>query len=345
VFAAPTRTHRVAVTSARAPFNGCLDGFYNFDGNDANGCEYQCVYTSADDVPDVTPFGPGIGVDANCDGVDGVALQSVFVLPGSSVANPGTMAQPVPTIARAIEIASGSATRRNIIVAAGTYNEAITLPAGINLYGGYTRVNALQWTRAVRTTSPSVVQSTTRFGMNFSSISTVSPSRVQNMVIVAAAASVAGESSYGVRLQNSPGVTIEHSTIQAGAGAAGANGSNGGVGAAGGNGGAGTQGCDGCSGEGFGGGAGSGPCGGSGGAGGRGGHSSSSGSSGRARIWPRWRIGGRRRLRPRERLVCDRVQLRWHRWRRRTGRRCRHRRLRRRGFADWHGRRRRVALR
>ena len=45
------------------------------DQNDANGYEYSCVFVSNGDEPDDS------FQDANCDGIDGIAANAVFVAP------------------------------------------------------------------------------------------------------------------------------------------------------------------------------------------------------------------------------------------------------------------------
>jgi len=65
---------------------------------------------------------PGDGQDSNCDGVDGVAAESIFVAEGGSDSNTGlTPEQPVRTVTRALAIARGGA-RRSILIGVGTYD-------------------------------------------------------------------------------------------------------------------------------------------------------------------------------------------------------------------------------
>ncbi|MBK6534050.1 MAG: hypothetical protein IPF99_32110 [Deltaproteobacteria bacterium] len=65
---------------------------------------------------------PGDGQDSNCDGVDGVAAESIFVAEGGSDSNTGlTPDQPVRTVTRALAIARGGA-RRSILIGVGTYD-------------------------------------------------------------------------------------------------------------------------------------------------------------------------------------------------------------------------------
>lgn len=65
---------------------------------------------------------PGDGQDTNCDGVDGVASESIFVSEGGSDSNTGlTPDQPVRTVTRGLAIARAG-TRRSILIGVGTYD-------------------------------------------------------------------------------------------------------------------------------------------------------------------------------------------------------------------------------
>ncbi len=65
---------------------------------------------------------PGDGQDTNCDGVDGVLGDTIFVAMGGADTNAGTAPdQPVRTVSRALDIARVGA-RRSILVAVGSYD-------------------------------------------------------------------------------------------------------------------------------------------------------------------------------------------------------------------------------
>ena len=90
------------------------------------------------DVPDAG------NTDADCDGVDGDQEVAVFVRPGGDDAGPGTMAQPFATIAHALAVVAADPVRWQVLVAAGTYPESLTLPDGAGLFGQYDAT----WARA-----------------------------------------------------------------------------------------------------------------------------------------------------------------------------------------------------
>ena len=105
------------------------DGFKTEDGdcNDAD----ASINPGANDIPD-SNF-----VDSDCDGIDGKKSTSVFVTTlGTDDATCGNIGAPCHTIGfasdRALELA-----RSRVLVAAGTYGEALTLRQGISIHGGY----------------------------------------------------------------------------------------------------------------------------------------------------------------------------------------------------------------
>ena len=105
----------------------CEEGFHDVNDNPTDGCE--CEYLSASDDPDV----PG---DANCDDLDGVAANGIFVAKNGAGDNPGTRAAPVLTVQQGIDAAK-AAHFDNVYVATGVYTESIHLKEGVNVYGGY----------------------------------------------------------------------------------------------------------------------------------------------------------------------------------------------------------------
>ncbi|RMF90007.1 MAG: hypothetical protein D6741_17280, partial [Planctomycetota bacterium] len=81
---------------------------------------------------------PGDGIDNDCDGADLAVTDTtgIFVAPvafGGDDANPGTMAAPVSTFARALSLATAQG--KVIFASVGTWNEAVTLTTSV--YGGF----------------------------------------------------------------------------------------------------------------------------------------------------------------------------------------------------------------
>ena len=85
------------------------------------------------------PDAPDLSViDSNCDGIDGDAAKAIFVAPTGADTNAGTLkTAPKKTVTAAL--AAATATRNQVLVAAGTYLEAssLDLRSGIGIYGGY----------------------------------------------------------------------------------------------------------------------------------------------------------------------------------------------------------------
>lgn len=118
----------------------CARGSYDLDGQPTNGCEYSCTYTSASDDPD-----PDYE-DTNCDGVDGIADDAIFVSPSGSSRGEGTLDSPLSTVQAGIDRAVAEG-KTDVLIAQGTYLEAVDLASGVALHGGYVPVGGSQWDR------------------------------------------------------------------------------------------------------------------------------------------------------------------------------------------------------
>src|SRR5947209_13107399 len=81
---------------------GCPAGFYDANGDPADGCEYAC--TPGPNAPS-DPIDPQL-VDENCDGTDGVVAKLLFVASdGIDAPNAGSRTAPMKTIAYAMRAA------------------------------------------------------------------------------------------------------------------------------------------------------------------------------------------------------------------------------------------------
>ena len=93
---------------------------------------WSCQPPATADDPD------GTYTDANCDGIDGDVTRGVFVAGGgNNVPTCGlTSITPCQTISYGI-VRAATAGRNHVFVQAGTYNEAVVLVNGVNVWGGY----------------------------------------------------------------------------------------------------------------------------------------------------------------------------------------------------------------
>ncbi|HJL22045.1 MAG TPA: hypothetical protein RMH80_07420, partial [Polyangiaceae bacterium LLY-WYZ-15_(1-7)] len=110
------------------------------DRDIATGCE--CTVSALSDAPG--PVGAvGEDLDVNCDGADGIVLESFYVAPDGNDAGPGSPTRPLRTIQVAIDRAAESletdAPRPHVFVASGAYAESLELRDGVKLHGGYRR--------------------------------------------------------------------------------------------------------------------------------------------------------------------------------------------------------------
>ena len=110
------------------------------DRNIATGCE--CTVTSLTDDP-----GPVLAVgemlDVNCDGADGIVVNSIYVATDGNDAGPGSPSRPMRTLDLALMRAASTLTtsmpRPHVFVASGTYTETLHVPDGVLVHGGYRR--------------------------------------------------------------------------------------------------------------------------------------------------------------------------------------------------------------
>ncbi len=148
----PEIHHAVGGCNASLAFPECqmdhclteVDGGVTYEwvdvnGDDFDGCECRRVQGNlTTDLPDRGLFPePGAQyVDENCDGVDGVVADALFVWGGNPSAGTGTRTDPYQTLAQALS-ALPSSGKAYILVAEGTYTENVVLTSGVQLYGGY----------------------------------------------------------------------------------------------------------------------------------------------------------------------------------------------------------------
>ncbi len=107
------------------------------DGQQPNGCECRRVQgNTTTDLPDRAPGTTTSWVDENCDGVDGVTTDAIFVSATAAVGGNGTRTAPLQTIAAGLA-AQQAQGKQYVLVAQGSYRESLRLFDGAQLFGGY----------------------------------------------------------------------------------------------------------------------------------------------------------------------------------------------------------------
>jgi hypothetical protein len=164
----------------------------------------------------VPPLEPGC--DATKDPSEAPCLVSdgggVFVAPLGDDASPGTKAQPLRTIAKALAVARDRAQTR-VFICDGTYPEALTLGGnadGIGLYGGFA---CADW--RYTTFQPKILPPAPAIALKLDTLQR--PARIQDLEIAAPDAVAAGTSSIAVFVTRSQDVAFKRVKLVAGKGA------------------------------------------------------------------------------------------------------------------------------
>ena len=207
------------------------------DGLAADGCECRRVQGNLTvDLPDraASATGGASWVDENCDGVDGVQADAIFVSATGPVMGNGSRTAPFRTITQGIA-ALAPQNKRYVLVAQGLYRENVRLAEGQQLFGGYSgdflKRDPLLFVTFIQGVQPS---GTELGAVNVESAGSGGVDTViAGFTIVGwdappAAVNVAGEASIAVHLFNvGPRVVISSNEIIAGRGGQGGNGSTG----------------------------------------------------------------------------------------------------------------------
>ena len=192
-----------------------------------------CTHTHQQ-LPTVTDHPDHDFVDANCDGIDGDIAKSIFVAPPplGVDTNAGTMAAPVATIAKGIQLATPQ--KYDVLVAFGTYNETVTMVAGVSVYGGYDSSDG--WKRYHYTPVAATFVQGGVTAVKFQAIA--EQTELQLVAVLSTKPVTSGASSIGISVVGSTGpILLTDCVVVAGNGADGTNGGNGTTGQVGGTGG------------------------------------------------------------------------------------------------------------
>lgn len=190
--------------------------------------------------PPVTDSPDDAFIDANTDGIDGMACGPIFVAPTGDDRNLGTIDEPMLTVGAAILAARWFNPPRSVYVSSnGTYNETIVFFDRVNVYGGYDHASA--WTRS---NTPATINGGTVAAWAVGLTTTLTLDRLK---IIASSNAIPGGLSIGLLANsNSQPITLNTCEIRGGLPGPGQNGANGSNGTPGGSGAPGGLGdCDG----------------------------------------------------------------------------------------------------
>ncbi len=144
------------------------------------------------------------------------AQNAIFVSASGDDANDGSKALPMATIQAAINKSNSDGFGADLYIAAGVYNESITLYANISLYGGF---ESTTWVRDIGLYESKIMGGTYAVrGTNANWLT------IDGMTIESADATANSGSSVAISLVASQGLTITNNKITAGSGFVGSNG-------------------------------------------------------------------------------------------------------------------------
>jgi hypothetical protein len=149
----PTLQHTTGVCDTAPTLPACTMGpcltetvgattyeWVNVNGLTSDGCECRRVQGNlTGDLPDRAPSTTAAAswVDENCDGIDGVQTDAIFVSAQARAGGNGSRTAPFQTITQGLAALQSSAGRRYVLVAQGLYRENVRLFEGAQVFGGY----------------------------------------------------------------------------------------------------------------------------------------------------------------------------------------------------------------
>ncbi|MHB8874097.1 MAG: putative metal-binding motif-containing protein [Myxococcaceae bacterium] len=218
---------------------GVVHEWVNVNSENADGCECRRVQGNvATDLPDLAPSSTGAYLDQNCDGIDGVIANALFVRALAPAGGNGSLASPFNTLGAALT-AFGPSGKSYILVAEGGYRENVLLAAGVQLFGGYSASFKQRDPRLYR----SVISGQPRAGSASGAIAAVHAQGISALlprtivsgfvidgqdVSTAPAANAQGVSTYAVYIRDcGAGLVVTNNDILAGRGGRGGRGSDG----------------------------------------------------------------------------------------------------------------------
>jgi hypothetical protein len=242
----PSIQHTTGVCDATPAMPACTMGpcltevvggttfeFVNVNQDQKDGCECRRVQGNLTiDAPDRAPntAGQASWVDENCDGVDGVVGNAIFVSSQASAGGNGSRTAPFQTVNQGLN-ARRAQNKRYVLVAQGLYRESVSLLAGDQLFGGYAsdflkRDPQLYTSTMVAQSSASADGTVAVRNVGVSQLDVIVVGfRIEGADAPPAAEGVDGQASVAVVLQNvGVNVIIQSNEIIAGRGGSGGRG-------------------------------------------------------------------------------------------------------------------------
>jgi hypothetical protein len=206
--------------------------------DNADGCECRRAQGNvATDLPDraPSPTGGASWIDENCDGIDGVQTDAIFVSAAAPAGGNGTRTAPLQTVSAGLTAMQASG-KRYVLVAQGLYRENLRLFDGAQLFGGY----SLDFLKRDPTLYPTQLQGVQPTAAAIAAVHAEALGTGALETVVAGftivgwdvasvpAAGAPGEASIAVYLRDvGPGFVLQSCDVEAGRGASGGRGSTG----------------------------------------------------------------------------------------------------------------------
>ncbi len=209
----------------------CEPGWMSTTGGVNDGCE--CHFVSDFDQP-------GNGVDEDCDGSDGRTDLAWYVSTTGSDLADGSATAPFRTIQKAVDSAEGAFIRKHVYIAAGVYEENVTVVGPVSLIGGFSTDGAWTYSETNVTTIVAMGKVAGRT-IAIDAVDVSQEAWFASLTLVAGAEvqTSDGVDEYGVKCSKCPGLGLYRLDVSVGPGGnvtevpVGANGANGGNGGAG----------------------------------------------------------------------------------------------------------------
>ncbi len=209
----------------------CESGWMSTTGGVNDGCE--CYFVSDFDQP-------GNGVDEDCDGSDGRPDLAWYVSTTGSDLADGSASAPFRTIQKAVDSAEGTFIRKHVYIAAGVYEENVTVVGPVSLIGGFSTDGAWTYSEMNVTTIVAMGKTAGRT-IAIDAVDVGQEAWFASLTLVAGAEVQAsdGVDVYGVKCSECPGLGLYRLNVSVGPGGnvtevpVGANGVKGGNGGTG----------------------------------------------------------------------------------------------------------------